>query len=102
MQAECVEDSCDTLHSGTESASLMEPRESSTLSAKSEEERLCVQVAELLGEVDKSKDEANLELLKQTKVEVEALQAINKVILKLPYFILSVSSGYMRPFVIDV
>lgn len=89
-EAECVEDSCDALHShrisssislssGTESSTLMEPRESSTLSAKSEEARLCVQVAELHGEVDGSKNEANLELLEQNKVEIVALEAINKV-----------------------
>lgn len=108
-----MKDSCDALHShrisssislssGTESATLMEPRESSTLSAKSEEARLCVQVAELHGEVDESKDEASLELLEQKKVEVVALEAINKVILKSLNFILLVSSYIMRAFVTDL
>ncbi|KAH6814124.1 hypothetical protein C2S51_023142 [Perilla frutescens var. frutescens] len=89
-EAECVKNSFDTLHSHsissstslsscTGSATLTEPRESSTLSAKFEEERLCIQVAKLHGEVDVSRDEANLELLEQKKVEVEALEVITKV-----------------------
>lgn len=96
-----MENSCDALHShrisssislssGTESTTLMEPRESSTLSAESEEARLSVQVAELHGEVDESKDEANLELLEQKKGEVVALEAINKVIMNSLNFILLV------------
>lgn len=108
-----METSCDALHShrisssislssGTESTTLMEPRESSTLSAESEEARLSVQVAKLHGEVDESKDEANLELLEQKKGEVVALEAINKVILNSLNFMLLVSSYIMRASVTDL
>lgn len=90
IEAECVKNSCNTLHSQsissstslsscTGSATLTEPRGPSTLSAKFEEERLCIQGAELHGEVNESRDEANLELLEQKKVEVEALEEITKV-----------------------
>ncbi|XP_041995685.1 U-box domain-containing protein 33-like isoform X1 [Salvia splendens] len=89
-EAECVKSSFDVLHSHSMSSSmslnscmgsttLTGPSGSSTLRAKSEEEKLCIQVAELHGEVDESKDEANQELLEQKTVEDEALKAINKV-----------------------
>lgn len=91
VQAESVKNSCDALHrhsissstsfsSCTGSTTLKGPRESSpTLRAKSEEEQLCIQVAKTHGEVDESKDEAYQELLEQQKLEVEALDVINKV-----------------------
>ncbi|XP_047982359.1 U-box domain-containing protein 33-like isoform X3 [Salvia hispanica] len=90
VQAECVKSSFDVLHSHSMSSSmslnscagsttLTGPSGSSTLRAKSEEEKLCIQVAELHGEVDESKDEANQELLEQKTVEEEALKSINEV-----------------------
>lgn len=101
--SQCVQSSCDPLHSHSVSSStslssctgyatLVEPRVSSTSGAKTEEDCLCTQVAELKGEVDESKDEAYLKLLEQKQLEVEALEAFNKVILKLLNFIFSTSS----------
>lgn len=81
-----------SLNSCTGSTTLTGPRGSSTLRENSKEEKLCIQVAELHGEVDESKDEANQELLEQKTVEDEALKAINEVLLKLLNFILTVSS----------
>ncbi|KAL1545150.1 U-box domain-containing protein 33-like isoform X1 [Salvia divinorum] len=89
-EAECIKSSFDVLHSHSISSSmspssctgittLTGPSGSSTLRAKSEEEHLCIQVAELHGEVDESKDEANQELLEQKTLEDEALEAINEV-----------------------
>lgn len=95
VNAESVKNSSDLLHSHsisssmslsscTGSTTLTGPRESSTLRTKSEEDRLCIQVAELHGEVDESKDVANQDLLEQKKMEIQALEATNKVKLKLP------------------
>lgn len=85
VQAECERNSCDLLHTHSTSSSS---RESSTLSAKFEEERLCIHVEELRCEVDDSKDEANRELLEQRNVETKALESANKVILNSLNFIL--------------
>lgn len=80
VQAECMRNSCDVQHNHSISSST---RESSTSSANSKEERLCIHDEELHREVDDSKDEANRELLEQKIVEVKALEATNQVILKL-------------------
>ncbi|KAI3450410.1 hypothetical protein Pfo_007075 [Paulownia fortunei] len=86
----CFKSTCDPLysHSASSSTSLSsgtgyvtsaEPRVSSISSAKTVEECLCIQLAELKGEVDESKDEAYLKLLEQKQLEAEALEAFNKV-----------------------
>ncbi|KAL8501716.1 hypothetical protein ACS0TY_021004 [Phlomoides rotata] len=80
---QCVESSCDPLniHRASSSTSL-ESCNLYTISAsssKTEEEGLCIQVAELKGEVVESNDEAYLILQEQKHYEVEALEAFNKV-----------------------
>ncbi|PIN24369.1 Serine/threonine protein kinase [Handroanthus impetiginosus] len=74
---------CDPLYSDSVSSSTYatpaEPSLSSVSSAKTMEECLSVQLAELRREVDESKDEAYIKLLEQKQAEAEAMEAFNMV-----------------------